>query len=117
MVSLALLVVTVFTVDKESRMSEIVDSIDADDVRSSSVIEKITPSKGSYEGGEEVTISGKFLQHVTSVTFGGETATKVKSSEQTVTCYTPPYAPGHVDVFAYTDTGEKVDGKLDFTYE
>lgn len=61
-------------------------------------ITAVTPATGSVLGGESVTITGTDLDAVTSVDFGGTSATidLVSSTEITVT--TPAHAAGIVDV-------------------
>jgi len=70
------------------------------------VIDSISPATGGVAGGTVVTITGKYLDGVTSVTFNGVAGTAlnvVSATKLTVT--TPAVSAGARDVVAVDDAG------------
>lgn len=70
----------------------------------------VTPDMGSPLGGTNVTVTGTGFQSndpgPNAVTFGGNTATNVVVvNDGTLTCDTPPHAPGLVDVIVTNANG------------
>ncbi len=61
-------------------------------------VTSVTPNTGDYTGGKAVTIAGTGFVTGASVTFGGIQATGVAVIAGTISCTTPPHAPGAVDV-------------------
>ena len=62
-------------------------------------LSQVQPSSGGTAGGTPVTISGANFVAGATVTFGGAAATGVSLvSASSLTCLTPPYAAGAVDV-------------------
>jgi hypothetical protein len=77
----------------------------------------IAPDTGTTEGNVPVALIGRNLEHVVSVKFGSEPATDLEiSSASSLTCNTPPYSPGYVNVIAVDDQGLSSD-PIGFTYE
>jgi hypothetical protein len=65
---------------------------------SAPVVTSITPSSGSVNGGQTVTIRGTGFTGATLVEFGGTSVTFTPSSDTTGTAVTPPHTFGAVDV-------------------
>ena len=66
-------------------------------------ITTISPTSGSTNGAQTVTITGANLSTTSSVTIGGLTAPITGSTATTVTVTTPAHAAGAVDVVVTTD--------------
>lgn len=77
-------------------------------------IDSISPESGSVDGGTLLTIEGRELQYVTSVTVGGSECTNLTVSEDTLTCETPPHANGSATVRIFSSKDGAVNGS--FTY-
>jgi IPT/TIG domain len=74
-----------------------------------------SPTSGFTQGGTPVTITGTNFANSTGVTFGGIAATSVVVvNATTITCVSPPHAPGLVSV-TVTSSGGSASGNL-FTY-
>jgi hypothetical protein len=62
-------------------------------------VTSVDPEEGLTEGGTAITVSGSNFLAGAAVRFGGAAATDVNVvSAATITCLTPPHAPGVVDV-------------------
>lgn len=69
-------------------------------------------SSGSVTGGTTVTVTGKDLAEVATVTFGGNAGTVVSATEDTVTITTPAsteFATGAVPVGLFASSGAPID--------
>jgi hypothetical protein len=63
------------------------------------LIHLITPTSGSLNGGQPITIKGSGLQNVTSVSFGGSLGTDILAlDDKTLVVIPPAHAEGKVDV-------------------
>ncbi|MEU1592778.1 IPT/TIG domain-containing protein [Streptomyces sp. NPDC005708] len=70
------------------------------------VIDTISPATGGVAGGTAVTITGKYLDGVTSVTFNGVAGTALNViSANKLTVTTPAVAAGAKDVVVVDDAG------------
>ncbi|MFZ9887904.1 MAG: IPT/TIG domain-containing protein [Myxococcota bacterium] len=68
---------------------------------------EVTPASGSTKGGEAIALSGEGFTSGMRVVLGGrQVPSLVVTSENTATAYTPPSAPGRVDVAAFDAFGE-----------
>jgi hypothetical protein len=73
-------------------------------------VTSVSPAEGPAAGGQAVTIAGANLTGATDVTFGGAPATNVVVvNATTITCVTPPGAPGTVSVLVTTAGGTNTD--------
>ena len=79
------------------------------------VITTLTPSNGSADGGDSVTVSGSNLTYTDSVTFGGTPASFVVFSDNIVVATTPAHAAGTVNVQIHTPAGNS--NTSPFTYD
>jgi IPT/TIG domain len=69
-------------------------------------IKRVTPKKGPAAGGTTVTITGKNLLDVSTVSFGSTSATSFTANSPTsLTAVAPPHATGVVDVTVVTGGG------------
>jgi len=82
---------------------------------SAPLVNGLSSSTGTTEGGERISIRGANLSGATSVTFGGVAATVVENTASSITVVVPPHAPGTVDIVIVTigGTGAFADG---YTY-
>ncbi len=91
----------------------------ADVVLDPPVVSGVSPSSGTTEGGETVTITGDHLSAATQVSFGNTTASGVNIVSTTqVTAVSPAVAaPGSVDITVETPAGVSAVSAADqFTY-
>ncbi len=66
----------------------------------------LTPTGGTTAGGTTVVITGTNLNSASvAVTFGGTTATTIRSNATTISCVTPAKSAGAVDVVITTAEG------------
>ena len=65
----------------------------------------IWPSSGDITGGTSVTLRGNNFTGTTFISFGGQAATVVSIDSNTITCLTPSYSEGNVDVAVTTPAG------------
>lgn len=80
------------------------------------VVNSLSPSTSTTDGGVTVTINGSQLTGTTGVTFGGVAGTNiVVLSDSQITVTNPANAEGDVIVVVTTSTGSDVDAKI-FTY-
>ena len=81
------------------------------------VITSVSPSSGSVNGGNTVTIAGTDLAGATSVTFGGIAATITANTATSVTATSPSGSVGTVDVAVVTLGGTSAtSAATKFTY-
>jgi hypothetical protein len=78
-------------------------------------ISGLTPTSGSTNGGDTVTITGTNLANTEAVTFGGTPASFGVIDDGTIAAVTPPGAAGAVDVVVTTPGGSATDPAA-FTY-
>ncbi|MGC0318467.1 IPT/TIG domain-containing protein [Kitasatospora acidiphila] len=79
-------------------------------------ISGLSPTSGSTNGGDTVTINGTDLAHTEAVTFGGTPAPFGVIDSNTVTAITPPSSAGLADVAVTTSGGTATDPGA-FTYQ
>ncbi len=79
------------------------------------VLWSVSPNTGSTAGGTSVWLMGTNFTGVTSVTFGGTSATVTANTGTSLTVTTPAHATGAVDVVV-TTPGGSVTGSGGFTY-
>lgn len=74
----------------------------------------LSPTSGPSTGGTSVTITGRDLMRVTSITFGGTAATINQKTETSITVTSPPRPPGNATVRLSDSNGSS---SLSFTYQ
>ncbi|MFM7253605.1 MAG: beta strand repeat-containing protein, partial [Ilumatobacteraceae bacterium] len=80
-------------------------------------IANVSPAAGPVAGNQTVVITGTGFQDVTSVTFGGATATVTASTTTSITVTTPASAAGPVDISVTAVGGTSVNTAADnYTY-
>jgi hypothetical protein len=81
------------------------------------IVSALSPSTGSVDGGDSVTITGTGFTGATSVDFGSNPATNVVVNSDTSITATAPAGTGTADVTVTTPLGTSVVGEADqFTY-
>jgi hypothetical protein len=70
------------------------------------IITDITPDSGSWQGGDDVVITGTGFTSNSSATFGDKIVGCETDSDFQLTCTTPQHTVGTVDVMVRTESGE-----------